>query len=66
MTDTKTRKKIIEIYGEDYSKRSIKEQTGVSLPSIRKILREDRQERGVTSASAHDYRVGRCEFSLRI
>ena len=40
MIDKETREKILNLWRENYTKTEIKKKTGVSLPTIRKIIRE--------------------------
>lgn len=46
MIDKKTREKIVKLKEEGYSNTEIKNKTGVSYPTIRKILREEGFETG--------------------
>ena len=74
MIDTKTRRKIIKLKGEGCSNTEIKNRTGVSLPTIRKILSEEGFEKDrnipsqdspeVDSLGELDRRLGKAERSI--
>jgi hypothetical protein len=51
MIDRKTRKKIIKLKEDGYSNAEIKKKTGVSVPTVRKILREEGFEKIQTKPS---------------
>ena len=70
MIDTKARKKIIKLYEQGESKASIQRQTGITQPTIRKVLQEAGLDRTIiTKESETDFtylkdRVERLEEQL--
>ena len=53
MIDLKTRKKIIKLKEEGYSNTEVKVRTGISLPTIRKIIQD---HEGKSSINSIDYK----------
>ncbi len=59
MIDKETRRRILELWRDGKSKTEIRKETGVSAPSIRKIIRESEEEIPQTSSEYwHPMRSG--------
>ena len=58
MIDTETRRRILQLWREGKSKKDIGIETGVSTPSIRKIIRESESASQTSSEYWHPMRSG--------